>query len=264
MKNKNLLKVLFDLLMVFLFVGLYDANATGTVFHEIVGLILFALFVIHIFYNRKWVIQVGKKLFGRGLKKRLKVMYGLNICLLLAFGLVLVSGIRISHILFPSDVKASDIWMTLHIASALITIVLIAVHLGLHWKFIVNVAKKHLQIPEHLKKVLLITSIVTIVAIGVYGTVTISAPLIEKMQPKSALSSDEEKPGEMNHDESDQTIKAGEEKQPHEAASLTASIYTAMLTLSMVLLFTLLVIRMDRFADNSNRIHTKISLRQRS
>jgi hypothetical protein len=55
--------------MIILVILIYSVSATGILFHEIVGLIIFVLFVIHLFYNRKWITNLTKRLFDKTLVK---------------------------------------------------------------------------------------------------------------------------------------------------------------------------------------------------
>ncbi|GMO11227.1 MAG: hypothetical protein Ta2A_19360 [Treponemataceae bacterium] len=65
MVNKNVLKVFFDFIMTILLVMIYSVSGTGVLFHEITGLTIFVLFSIHLFYNRKWISGVTKKILDK-------------------------------------------------------------------------------------------------------------------------------------------------------------------------------------------------------
>jgi FtsH-binding integral membrane protein len=56
-KNSSLVRIGFDFAMVILLLMIYSVSAAGPLFHEIAGLVIFTLFSIHLFYNRKWIVH---------------------------------------------------------------------------------------------------------------------------------------------------------------------------------------------------------------
>ena len=61
--SKKMVKGLLDLVLVVLLVLLYNKNVISMAFHEVGGLILCGLFLIHKGLNLSWIKAVGKKLF---------------------------------------------------------------------------------------------------------------------------------------------------------------------------------------------------------
>jgi hypothetical protein len=94
-------------------------------------------------------------------------MYALNFLLLITFILIGISGIMLSRTLFPF--QASPIWRPVHAISSALSIVLLAVHIGLHGKMILNVVKTKIKLP--LVKVTAFAMLFLVFAAGVYGDV---------------------------------------------------------------------------------------------
>jgi len=93
---------MLDVAMTILFVTLIYAYDTGLVFHEIVGLSISALFASHILLNWSWVKNITKNLFNRRLKVSAKLKYALNATTFLTVATVIITGILISKVIFPS------------------------------------------------------------------------------------------------------------------------------------------------------------------
>ena len=96
--SKKMVKGLLDLVLVVLLVLLYNKNVISMAFHEVGGLILCGLFLIHKGLNLSWIKAVGKKLFTPGVSGRSKAMMYLDIALLVCFVLIAASGLAISKV----------------------------------------------------------------------------------------------------------------------------------------------------------------------
>jgi hypothetical protein len=167
MKFSNSSKVLFDLVMLIILALVFCARTGGVAFHECLGVSIYLFFIIHLAYNYKWIVNVGKKLFDKNYGLRFKFMFTLNFLLLLTFIIVGLSGIMISRVIF--NFEAPPIWRPLHAISASISIILLAVHIGLHGKMIIHVARTKIKLPI-IKKISL-TMLVLLLSAGIYGDV---------------------------------------------------------------------------------------------
>ena len=144
MKNKNYIKLTLDIFIILLFTLLYNVRVFGGLaFHEIVGLGIGSLFIVHILLNSQWVIEVTQRLFDRSLPGKTRFGYFLNILLLFLMAFTIVSGLMISKVLFPGfgDVNGRT-FRGLHSSISYLTLVLVGVHVGLHWQWIACLMKK--------------------------------------------------------------------------------------------------------------------------
>jgi hypothetical protein len=140
---RNIRRFAIDLLMVALFMFMFDTDLTGLPFHEWGGLAFFAVAALHLIYNRKWIIAVTGQIFRRsGTNRRTRAVYILNLTLLTAMALVLISGILISREIFPASQKAPEIWLIIHYGASIAAVGLIVIHAWLHRSFIAAILKK--------------------------------------------------------------------------------------------------------------------------
>lgn len=166
---KNIMKIIFDIIMLLLVLMIYSVSATGVLFHEIAGLIIFLLFVIHILYNRKWIVQVQKRMFDTTFSKKSKVLYITDILIFLMFLVSGISGILISKEVFKFGFVY--IWRYVHIISSAICLLLLGVHIGLHRNMIINIIRKYIHLPIVIGRIITVLVLFVIFGLGIYGIV---------------------------------------------------------------------------------------------
>ena len=144
MKDKNYFKLALDILMTLTFVLLFNKMVLGGVtFHEIAGLgISFAMFA-HILLNFHWVKKTTRNLFDRKLPGKTRFGYLLNVLILISMTFIIVSGLLISKVVFPNLHIGNQSWFkTAHISFSYLILILIGIHVGLHWQWIISYLKK--------------------------------------------------------------------------------------------------------------------------
>lgn len=171
--RKNILKISLDAVMAALLVLLANSHAISLVFHEIAGLFLFGLFIIHCLLNRKWVISITANFFSKSIAPRVRFGYIVDLLLLVSFVLIIISGISTSQVLFPSMAQVKDSpWRSVHHFCAALSLILVGIHLGLHWNFVTGMFKKAIRIPQKLAKPLGLGLLLIILVFGSYSSVT--------------------------------------------------------------------------------------------
>jgi len=169
LKVNNSFKVVFDLVLFILLVAVYCAQPTGIPIHEYIGTGIYILFIIHLAYNYKWIINVSKKLFDRTVDIRIKFMYAVDGLLLAAFIVIGLSGIMISHVIFKLGIM--PVWRPLHSIASAVSIVLLSIHIGLHGNMIINTVKNKIRLPFLVTKIAASVVFVIILCAGIYGDV---------------------------------------------------------------------------------------------
>lgn len=139
MNKKNIFKLILDIVMLVLFVTFFDKNLISFKFHIMSGLVFGVLILIHMLLNKKWIVNISKRLFDKNLKTRTKVSYIISAILFVMVFLIIVSGILMMK---ATDYDKIAIWRMLHIRASYLSIVLIGVHVGLYWRFIRTMVKK--------------------------------------------------------------------------------------------------------------------------
>jgi len=165
MKNKKYLKIIFDIIMLILLVLMFKKNAVNMSFHEVGGLILIGLFIVHNLINYKWLKAVFSRFFSTNLNKRTRFGAIVNLVLAVVFILIGISGILITH-------GSGGLWKTIHYFCAGLSIIFMGIHLGLHWGFVKNAFVK-LQ-NKKAAKVIGLSFLVVTLAYGAYGMVATS------------------------------------------------------------------------------------------
>ncbi|MFA6941212.1 MAG: DUF4405 domain-containing protein [Clostridiaceae bacterium] len=188
MKKINYVKITLDILMALVFVLLFNKNAiAGMTFHEIAGLTIGLAFIIHIIINFKWVKQITIKFFNSKMKLKTRIGYILDLLLLIDMALIIGTGISISKVLFSGIFKSAGN-QSLHISLSYIALLLIGIHIGLHWGWVINVFKNTFKISKKgmTCKIINVVIVVSLFAFGSYNIYSNS--YFTKIIPGSSVS----------------------------------------------------------------------------
>ena len=167
--KKNRIKITLDMVMLGLLALLYNSHVTVMAFHEIAGLTVCGLVVLHCLLNLKWITTISKRFFNKSLAWKTRIGYAVNCLLAVIFSFALISGICTSQVLFPADSHGSA-WRAIHHFCAALSLIFVGVHIGLHWSFAAGMFKKLIPLKVSLKKILAIVLLALVFAFGVYNT----------------------------------------------------------------------------------------------
>jgi len=124
----------------------YSYGFTGIGIHEWLGIGLGVALVLHLTLHWDWVIRETSRLLSpRGPDKLIWVV---NLALLLAMTLCVASGVAISRVALPFVglyPLGGPFWERLHILTAEVTLGLVPVHVALRWRWIVRVGRRLLS-----------------------------------------------------------------------------------------------------------------------
>ncbi|MGZ4159796.1 MAG: DUF4405 domain-containing protein, partial [Neobacillus sp.] len=148
--KKNYTKIVLDLLMAVTFVLLMNPRVlNGLPFHEIAGLVIGVAILTHIGLNYSWVINTTKKIFDPKLPKKTRFSFLLNILLLISMATVIITGVFISRVVFPSlAIQGGHSIRGIHSFSADATLALVGLHVGVHWQWVMSICKKAFKSKE--------------------------------------------------------------------------------------------------------------------
>lgn len=155
--------------MLVLLILVYGASATGHVFHEIAGLIIYVFFIIHLAYNSKWILNVQRPVNNKTVTQKTKFIYVIDLMLFLVFILTGISGIMISKFIFKFGMVF--VWRYIHILSSALSVILLGIHLGLHIKMISSTIRSKYKIINKMYKYICSILFLLIFGIGIYGIV---------------------------------------------------------------------------------------------
>lgn len=138
--KKNTIKIILDIIMLIAFIFLMEPWATGLYLHEWAGILVVAVFIIHLVLNWIW-IKVSTGSFFRKMPSRNRLKYILNWLILVGFTVVVYSGMKIAKLIDFSWLGMEGsmrFWRFGHTSFSFMTLILVAIHLGLNWQWIVR------------------------------------------------------------------------------------------------------------------------------
>lgn len=128
-----------------LFGGFLTAMAldlTGVALHQWLGIAIAGLAGWHLAAHRGWVKTITARFFGH-INGRARLFFFVDAGL--AAGLLTISGTGLVISTWASLTLANhDAWYAVHVAASLMTLALLVAKIGLHWRWIVSVARRRI------------------------------------------------------------------------------------------------------------------------
>ena len=135
-----------------IFVGFLLATApraTGQTIHEWLGIAFGVGIITHLLLHWKWIVNVVRRFFSK-LPGQVRINSILNSLLFVAVTLIIFSGIMISKVVlstFGLSGSQDAIWRWLHTNATNAALIIVALHVALHWKWIVGALKRYFWQP---------------------------------------------------------------------------------------------------------------------
>lgn len=144
--SKVKINVWLDLLLTIGFIVEMEEHFTGLAIHELLGLGFAVAFVLHIILHWDWIVSLTRKFFQKTLHES-RLNYVLNALLFMDMALVTVSGVLISRTLGLGLALSNDVSDTLrkvHLIGSEAVLIIVALHVAMHWKWIKANGSKYL------------------------------------------------------------------------------------------------------------------------
>jgi Domain of unknown function (DUF4405) len=141
----------------------------GNTVHEVVGTVMFALLISHNVFNRRWWVSLPKRIGQR----KGGLALASNVTVLLTMIVLLLTSLLISRTVFDFfPFRGGRTARDIHILAAYWTLVIAAIHLGLHWSMIMAVTRSHFRIgpPTFLRTTGLRIVAAAVAACGAYSS----------------------------------------------------------------------------------------------
>lgn len=122
---------------------------TGETIHEWFGLALGAALLVHLLLHWKWIVAVTQRFFQQSCRSA-RLNYVINSLLFVAFTAIIFSGVMMSKSVLPTfglQAAQSFFWRWLHEQSTNLTLLLLGLHVALHWKWVVDASLRYLFAP---------------------------------------------------------------------------------------------------------------------
>ncbi|PLR67027.1 DUF4405 domain-containing protein [Bacillus sp. UMB0893] len=138
--NRNILiRLVIDLSMTVLLLVAMAYHITGNIIHELVGVILFLLFIAHNTLNRRWYKMIFK---GKHNVRRI-LSIAVNLLFLVSMAVVMLSSVPISRDIFAFiPINNNMILLQIHVMTSYWGFIFMAVHIGMSWGTIINAVRK--------------------------------------------------------------------------------------------------------------------------
>lgn len=121
---------------------------TGISVHEWLSLATFVPVVVHLVVNWDWVMRTTSRILEK-MRAASRINLTIDVLLFVATVTVLLSGMMVSQVIasaFGLSIVPSYAWHLAHSFSAKAVIVLMLVHLALHWRWIVRTLESALPV----------------------------------------------------------------------------------------------------------------------
>lgn len=138
-----------DLLIFIAFLVAFDPRGTGLAIHEWLGVAFGAAIVGHLLLHWKWIAASTRRFLGR-LPRPTLVNYVLNTLLFVATTVLVFSGLMISEVALPAfglRLGEGFAWRALHEQSGDAVLILLGLHVALHWKWIASTTGRYVVAP---------------------------------------------------------------------------------------------------------------------
>lgn len=169
MKRKQIVKIAVDIAMTAVLLLLMTYELIGQVSHELLGIIMFVLFILHHILNNRWTKNLikGKYTTLRTLQTVLVVL------VLISMAGSIFSGVMLSRHIFSFLPFGNGLSFArnLHMLSAYWGFVFMSLHLGFHWNMIMGMAKRLTKKPSVMRTWMLRIIDLIIAGYGVYAFV---------------------------------------------------------------------------------------------
>jgi hypothetical protein len=138
LKGNMLIRMVIDVTMTILMLVAMAYQITGNTIHELVGVVLLILFVVHNILNRRWY----KAILMRRYNVRRILSIAVNLLFLVSMAVVIISSVPISSNIFPYIPVENDmILRQIHVQTSYWGFLFMAVHIGVSWGTIINAVR---------------------------------------------------------------------------------------------------------------------------
>jgi hypothetical protein len=142
--NRNRTNLIVDSAIFVAFLVAMAPHFSGMAVHEWLGIAFGAAIVTHLLLHWQWIVEVTKRFFGKA-QWSARVNYILNALLFVDITLIIFSGLMISEVALPLigiEPGQGGAWRGLHETTANLFLLLVGLHVALHWHWIVNMVKR--------------------------------------------------------------------------------------------------------------------------
>jgi hypothetical protein len=149
MQMKIKARFVLDAIALIVFLVAMNTALTGIPVHEWLSVLLGVIVLIHLLTEWDWTVHVVIRFFRR-LARLARLNLVLDILLFVLFALVMLSGFLVSQSIAPMlglHVPFGPTWRIIHAMSADAALMVLGLHVGLHWRWFVRAFKRVVAAP---------------------------------------------------------------------------------------------------------------------
>lgn len=140
-------KLVVNSVLLLSMIAISAPRATRVPAHEWLSLGFVVILALHILYSWNWVISVAQRFFA-SMRGRMRFSFVWNVALYAMMTVVMLSGLLISVFALPAlgiPHNLDPFWETTHERLADWLLVMLGIHLGLHWQWLVTAVSRFLS-----------------------------------------------------------------------------------------------------------------------
>ena len=126
----RILKIIVDILLFLDTALLTSIDYFGSFWHEVLGISMAILIIIHLILNGKWIINVTKSL--KKVNTKTKIQYFIDVLTMIIFFGAIICGIMISRDIFKLPTRSNAQIIITHLIFGRLALIIMLIHLGLH------------------------------------------------------------------------------------------------------------------------------------
>ena len=134
--NKQKWNWILDAALMVGFLAAFFLDLTGLPLHQLLGIALGLMAVLHLVVHHQWVETITQKFFGC-CPMRTRLCYLLDAAIWVGFNMIILTGLVISTWL-NLPLSNYEIWKNMHVFSSILTLLTVVFKLALHWRWIVK------------------------------------------------------------------------------------------------------------------------------
>ncbi|MCS6993742.1 MAG: cytochrome b/b6 domain-containing protein [Anaerolineales bacterium] len=141
--------LIFDSIVFLAFLVLANPDMTGMSIHEWLGVAFLAALLTHLVLHWEWIVSVTASFFKK-LWHTSRLNYVVNLLFLVLMTGALFSGLMISESVLAFlgiSIERNPVWEGLHHTLSDASVLVLGLHLALHWKWIVNNLNRYVVQP---------------------------------------------------------------------------------------------------------------------
>lgn len=141
-RNQNKLNLAVDIAIFITFLVTMAPHFSGIAIHEWLSIAFGAAIVAHLLLHWQWLVSATRRFFDK-LSRSARINDVLNALLFIDTTIVIFTGMLISESVLPLlgvTLTPNGGWRVVHTLSADLSLMLVGLHVALHWQWIVNVA----------------------------------------------------------------------------------------------------------------------------